>query len=55
MLTDPAVRRSFLNIAIFLIINVPLTVVLSLVLATALNAAMPVRDVLPGQLTTCRT
>ncbi|MGZ0711518.1 carbohydrate ABC transporter permease (plasmid) [Coraliomargarita sp. W4R53] len=35
--TDPAVWRSFLNVGVFLIINVPLTVVLSLVLATALN------------------
>jgi len=40
VLTDPAVRRSFLNIVIFLVINVPLTVVLALVLATALNAAI---------------
>ncbi len=30
-------RRSFLNIAIFLVINVPLTAVLSLVLASVLN------------------
>ena len=37
--TDPAVWRSFLNVGIFLIINVPLTVVLSLLLATALNKA----------------
>ncbi|CAN5145234.1 sugar ABC transporter permease [soil metagenome] len=36
-LTDPAVLRSFLNVGEFLLINVPLTVVLSLVLATALN------------------
>jgi multiple sugar transport system permease protein len=35
---DPEVRRSFLNVAEFLVINVPLTVVLALVLATALNA-----------------
>jgi len=35
--TDPAVIRSFGNVGIFLLINVPLTVVLSLVLATALN------------------
>ncbi len=38
--TDPAVRRSFVNVAEFLVINVPLTVVLSLLLATALNAAI---------------
>lgn len=39
-LSDPAVRRSFLNVVEFLVINVPLTVVLSLVLATALNGAI---------------
>jgi multiple sugar transport system permease protein len=37
VLTDPAVLRSFANIGVFLVINVPLTVVLSLVLANALN------------------
>ena len=37
VVTDPQVRQSFVNIAIFLIINVPLTAVLSLVLASALN------------------
>lgn len=37
ILTDPAVLQSFANIGVFLIINVPLTVVLSLVLANALN------------------
>lgn len=40
VLSDPAVRRSFANIGIFLLINVPLTVVLSLLLAYALNAAI---------------
>jgi multiple sugar transport system permease protein len=40
VLSDPAVRRSFLNVGIFLVINVPLTVVLSLLLANALNAAI---------------
>jgi multiple sugar transport system permease protein len=40
VLTDPEVRESFVNVAIFLVINVPLTVVLSLVLATALNGAI---------------
>ncbi len=40
VLTDPAVRKSFVNIGVFLVINVPLTVVLSLVLATALNGAI---------------
>ncbi|ATG50113.1 ABC transporter permease [Brachybacterium vulturis] len=36
-ITDPDVRQSFKNIAVFLVINVPLTAVLSLVLASALN------------------
>ena len=36
-LTDPQVRQSFGNIAVFLVINVPLTAILSLVLASALN------------------
>jgi multiple sugar transport system permease protein len=40
VLSDPDVRRSFLNVGIFLIINVPLTVGLSLLLANALNAAI---------------
>jgi multiple sugar transport system permease protein len=43
VLSDPAVRQAFGNIVIFLIVNVPLTVLLSLVLATALNAAIPFR------------
>ena len=43
VLADPAVRRSFLNIGVFLVINVPLTVAASLLLATALNAAIPFR------------
>jgi multiple sugar transport system permease protein len=42
-LSDPAVRQSFLNILIFMVINVPLTVALSLGLATALNQAIPFR------------
>jgi multiple sugar transport system permease protein len=45
-LADPAVRRSFLNVAIFLVINVPLTVVLSLVLATLLNRVVRARTFL---------
>jgi multiple sugar transport system permease protein len=40
VLTDPAVLRSFGNVVVFLVINVPLTVVLSLGLATALNGAI---------------
>jgi multiple sugar transport system permease protein len=43
VLSDPAVRRSFANIAIFLIINVPLTVGLSLILANALNRVTKLR------------
>jgi len=40
VLSDPAVLASFRHVAVFMIINVPLTVVLSLVLATALNKAI---------------
>jgi multiple sugar transport system permease protein len=40
VLSDPAVRRAFLNVLEFLVINVPLTVVLSLVLAAALNTVV---------------
>ncbi len=40
VLSDPDVRRSFLNVAEFLVINVPLTVVVALVLATALNTVV---------------
>jgi multiple sugar transport system permease protein len=43
VLSDPAIRQSFVNVGVFLIINVPLTVGLSLGLATALNAAIPFR------------
>jgi multiple sugar transport system permease protein len=40
VLGDPEVHQAFLNVAVFLVINVPLTVILSLVLATALNGAV---------------
>jgi len=40
VLGDEAVRQSFVNVGIFLLINVPLTVVLALLLASALNAAV---------------
>ena len=40
VLADPDVRESFVNVAVFLVINVPLTVGLSLVLAAALNGAV---------------
>ena len=46
VLTDPAIIRSFGNVGIFLLINVPLTVVLSLVLATALNKIVRARTFL---------
>jgi multiple sugar transport system permease protein len=46
VLSDPAVRRSFLNVGEFLVINVPLTVVLALVLATALNSVVHARSFL---------
>ncbi|SIR73937.1 carbohydrate ABC transporter permease [Microbacterium sp. RURRCA19A] len=42
-LRDPAVWRSFGNVGIFLLINVPLTVVLSIVLATALDRVVRAR------------
>lgn len=41
--SDPAIRESFANVGIFLAINVPVTVVCALGLATALNAALPFR------------
>lgn len=41
--TDPAVMQSFLNVLVFLVINVPLTVVLSIVLASALNSVVHAR------------
>jgi len=40
VLSDPEVRQSFVNVAVFLVINVRLTVVLALVLATALNSVV---------------
>lgn len=40
VLTDPQVLESFRNTAVFLLINVPLTVVLSMILATALDAGV---------------
>jgi multiple sugar transport system permease protein len=46
VLSDPDVQRAFLNVAIFLVINVPLTVVLSLVLASGLNTIARARTFL---------
>lgn len=46
LVADPAVRRSFVNVGIFLAINVPLTVALSLVLAALLNRAVRLRTFL---------
>jgi multiple sugar transport system permease protein len=43
VLGDPVFQRSILNVGEFIIINVPLTVLLSLVLAAALNAKLPFR------------
>ncbi|WP_338087690.1 sugar ABC transporter permease [Nocardioides lijunqiniae] len=40
VLADPDVRESMVNVGVFLVINVPLTVLLSLVLANALNGAI---------------
>ncbi len=45
-LSDPAVLQSFRNVGVFLVINVPLTVVLALVLAVALNRAVHARTFL---------
>lgn len=44
VLSDPDVLQAFGNIIIFLLVNVPLTVGLSLVLASALNAKLPMRS-----------
>lgn len=44
VLTDPAVWNSFRNIAVFLVINVPLTTIGALVLANALNKKLPFRS-----------
>jgi multiple sugar transport system permease protein len=46
VLLDPDVRQSFVNVGEFLVINVPLTVILSLVLATALNSVVHARTFL---------
>jgi len=43
ILADPAAQRAALNVLIFVAINVPLTVFLGLVLAAALNRALPLR------------
>jgi multiple sugar transport system permease protein len=43
---DPAVRKAFWNILVFLVINVPLTTALALVLANALNRAVHARTFL---------
>jgi len=44
--TDPQVLQSFVNVGIFLIINVPLTVVLALLLASGLNSIVRFRTFL---------
>ena len=46
VVSDPDVRRAFVNVGIFLVINVPLTVGLSLVLAAALDRAVRFRTFL---------
>jgi multiple sugar transport system permease protein len=40
VLADPLVRQAFLNLLIFMVINVPLTVVLGLLLSSALDAVV---------------
>jgi multiple sugar transport system permease protein len=42
-LADPVFHRAILNVVIFIAINVPLTVFVGLILATALNTAIPFR------------
>jgi multiple sugar transport system permease protein len=46
VLSDPDVRAAFLHVAIFIVINVPLTVIIALGLAVGLNAAIPFRGLL---------
>ncbi|MEO5854098.1 MAG: sugar ABC transporter permease [Nocardioides sp.] len=46
VLKDPAVRSSFVHVAEFLVINVPLTVALSLILAAALNSVTRLKTIL---------
>lgn len=46
VLSDPAVWRSFRNVGVFLLINVPLTVVLALLLAIVLNRVTRARTFL---------
>jgi multiple sugar transport system permease protein len=43
LLVDPQVHRAFVNVGIFLIINVPLTVIIAMPLATLLNAKLRFR------------
>jgi multiple sugar transport system permease protein len=43
VIADPRVRQALGNTVVFLVVNVPLTTVAALVLATALNAAIPAR------------
>ena len=52
-LTDEDVRQSFRNIVVFLVINVPLTVILAIALAMALNAVDPVPGILPHLPSSC--
>ncbi|MSS83181.1 sugar ABC transporter permease [Actinomycetaceae bacterium WB03_NA08] len=40
VIADPSVRQAFANLGTFIVINIPLTVVLSLVIATGLNAVV---------------
>jgi multiple sugar transport system permease protein len=43
---DPAIRAAFAHVGVFVVINVPLTVAISLGLAVALNTALPFRGFL---------
>jgi multiple sugar transport system permease protein len=46
VLNDPDVRAAFLHVGIFIVINVPLTVIIALGLAVGLNAVIPFRGFL---------
>lgn len=43
VVSDPEMHRAALNVAIFMVINIPLTVFLGMALASALNTAVPFR------------
>ena len=54
VLSDPSVQQAFKNLAIFAVINIPLTVIGALVLALGLNAVVHWKGFFQS-LTTCHT